>query len=257
MRDNAVAEMERPALFLRKVARRVATYATRYVTDDRFELHRPPRAVHLDAPPRAQDIVQGGIAVSFNRIAMYAGLAAKLHGTDLGDVVEFGGSNPALSRLLTYRSWNVTPNYPKVDITNLDRYTTNSIDTVVLDNILEHVVDPAGALRECARVLRPGGHFIAAVPFLLPVHAIPDDFTRWTRHGFRNLLAKELVNVQVDGWGSREAVALMIQVMTPEGGWPTFQLACERWGEAAAWRILSVNDEAWPIMIWAVAEKSL
>ncbi|MHC4452221.1 MAG: class I SAM-dependent methyltransferase [Planctomycetota bacterium] len=38
-------------------------------------------------------------------------------------------------------------------------------DCIVLSAILEHVVDPADTLRECARVLAPGGSLIAYVPW--------------------------------------------------------------------------------------------
>lgn len=39
-----------------------------------------------------------------------------------------------------------------------------SVDTVVLSEVLEHVVDPARALDECRRVLRPGGQLLLSVP---------------------------------------------------------------------------------------------
>jgi len=38
-------------------------------------------------------------------------------------------------------------------------------DCVVLSAVLEHVVDPGQAVRECARVLRPGGTVVAYVPW--------------------------------------------------------------------------------------------
>ncbi|MHC4939167.1 MAG: class I SAM-dependent methyltransferase [Planctomycetota bacterium] len=41
----------------------------------------------------------------------------------------------------------------------------NSCDCIVLSAILEHVVDPAATLRECARVLAPGGTIVAYVPW--------------------------------------------------------------------------------------------
>ena len=41
----------------------------------------------------------------------------------------------------------------------------NACDCIVLSAILEHVVDPARTLRECHRVLRPGGRIVAYVPW--------------------------------------------------------------------------------------------
>ncbi|HVN40836.1 MAG TPA: methyltransferase domain-containing protein [Myxococcota bacterium] len=240
--------------FLRRAARWVARRATRYVTRDAFELQRPGRNSRRAevTPPGVYDIVLDGIEMSFNRIPMYAGLARMLKGVDLGDVVEFGGSSPSLSRLLEYRSWNIAPNYPEVDIANLERYADASCDTVVLDNILEHVSDPRRGLAECARVLQPGGRLIAAVPFLVPVHAAPDDYSRWTPEGFARVLRNHFDRVVVEAWGNREALRLLIDSGAPEG-WPTFEMARGLLGDARAWLLLHLNEQEWPITIWAVA----
>lgn len=244
-----------PPPILSRIVRRVARWSTLYLTQDRFELHKPTHTSEPSVAPDVRRIVELGIEISFNRIPMYAGLARMLAGVDLGDVAEFGGSNPALSRLLTYRSWNVAPNYPEVDVTNLHQYQAGSVDTIVLDNILEHVLDPETAVRECARVLRPGGRLIAAVPFLVPIHAAPADYTRWTPEGFRQLLGKSLAHVAAESWGNTEALELLIQSGAPHG-WPTFALGCARWGMAPAIRVLSMNDPNWPITIWAIGTKA-
>lgn len=58
-----------------------------------------------------------------------------------------------------------------------------SADTVLLLDVLEHLRHPQAALAECARVLRPGGRLLLAVPFLYPVHDAPHDFQRLTEFG--------------------------------------------------------------------------
>lgn len=62
-----------------------------------------------------------------------------------------------------------------------------SMDAVVCQAVLEHVVDPPAVVAEIARVLRPGGVVYAEVPFLQAVHAGAYDFTRYTASGLRYL----------------------------------------------------------------------
>lgn len=65
--------------------------------------------------------------------------------------------------------------YPEVDIQHLP-YADASFDIVVHSDTLEHVPDPLLALRECLRVLKPGGYCVYTVPMIL------DRVTR-SRHG--------------------------------------------------------------------------
>jgi len=62
-----------------------------------------------------------------------------------------------------------------------------SVDAVVIQAVLEHLVDPRQAVGEIERVLRPGGLVYAETPFLQQVHAGPYDFTRFTSSGHRLL----------------------------------------------------------------------
>ena len=43
-------------------------------------------------------------------------------------------------------------------------YPDNTFDAVVMSHVIEHLYDPEGTLRECARILKPNGTIIVATP---------------------------------------------------------------------------------------------
>ena len=74
-------------------------------------------------------------------------------------------------------------------------FTDECCEGVILQAVLEHVVDENETLRECYRVLRPGGRLLVEIPFIQGDHPAPGDYRRFTeqgvrqiveRHGFRN-----------------------------------------------------------------------
>jgi SAM-dependent methyltransferase len=58
-------------------------------------------------------------------------------------------------------------------------------DAVLSSQVLEHVTDPATYLRECVRVLRPGGRLLLSTHGIMVYHPDPDDYWRWTCAGLR------------------------------------------------------------------------
>jgi ubiquinone/menaquinone biosynthesis C-methylase UbiE len=64
---------------------------------------------------------------------------------------------------------------------------SDSVDAVVIQAVLEHVLDPGQVVREIHRVLRRDGLVYAETPFLQQVHAGPYDFVRYTSSGHRYL----------------------------------------------------------------------
>jgi SAM-dependent methyltransferase len=65
-----------------------------------------------------------------------------------------------------------------------------SFDTALCTSVLEHLEEPAEALAECHRLLRPGGHAIYSVPFIWHVHEAPRDFYRFSPFGLRHRFEK-------------------------------------------------------------------
>jgi SAM-dependent methyltransferase len=82
---------------------------------------------------------------------------------------------------------------------------SESFDTVLLTDVLEHIYKPAQLLSEVARVLRQGGHCIIGVPFLYWLHESPVDFHRYTEFALRKMCGD---------------AGLEIESLTPYGGAP-------------------------------------
>lgn len=59
-------------------------------------------------------------------------------------------------------------------------FADESFDVVICTEVLEHLHDPWMAMRECARVLKPGGRIFLTTPFINPLHEVPHDFYRYT-----------------------------------------------------------------------------
>lgn len=55
-------------------------------------------------------------------------------------------------------------------------------------NILEHVYNYNLFLPEVYRILKPDGILVGCVPFLIPYHAVPDDYFRYTHSSLERIL---------------------------------------------------------------------
>ena len=86
----------------------------------------------------------------------------------------------------------VSSNNPDIvlDVCNMHMIPDASFDVVNATELFEHVEHPEQGLRECARVLKPGGTLIASMPFLFPIHADPTDFQRWTAFKWKKELSE-------------------------------------------------------------------
>jgi SAM-dependent methyltransferase len=71
-----------------------------------------------------------------------------------------------------------------------------SFNTVLCTQVIEHVADHGGLLREAFRLLQSRGVLILSGPMYWPLHEEPYDFFRFTEHGLRYLL--EEVGFAVD-----------------------------------------------------------
>lgn len=88
-----------------------------------------------------------------------------------------------------------------------------SFDVVLCLQVLEHVPDPAAAVRELRRVVRPGGRVLASTHGVYPYHPNPDDLWRWTHSGLERLFRDngDWSSISVStGAGTAATVAMLV-----------------------------------------------
>jgi SAM-dependent methyltransferase len=88
-----------------------------------------------------------------------------------------------------------------------------SFDVVLCLQVLEHVPDPAAAVRELRRVVKPGGRVFLSTHGVYPFHPNPDDLWRWTHDGLERLFCAngEWSSVTVrPGAGTAATVAMLV-----------------------------------------------
>lgn len=73
------------------------------------------------------------------------------------------------------------------DLNNHIDFPSESFDTILLTDVLEHIFRPAKLLSEIQRTLKTGGRVIIAVPFLYRVHEQPHDYHRYTEFALARL----------------------------------------------------------------------
>lgn len=71
----------------------------------------------------------------------------------------------------------------------------NIFDSVLCNQVLEHVPEPAQLLAEVKRVLRPAGVLLLTAPQTWGLHREPQDFFRYTRYGLSYLAEKSGLEV--------------------------------------------------------------
>lgn len=72
-----------------------------------------------------------------------------------------------------------------------------SVDSILMTEVLEHVSDPFLAAREAFRVLRKGGKLLLTTPQTWGLHGEPHDYYRFTQHGLRHVLTSAGFQIDV------------------------------------------------------------
>lgn len=116
----------------------------------------------------------------------------------VGTVLDLGGSTKSgyhelLPGVVSITTANINPEYGcdlVFDIQEQFPLETGTFQTVLALNVLEHVFDFHAVVKETFRILRPGGKFVVAVPFMFHVHGSPDDYFRYTESALRLLMSR-------------------------------------------------------------------
>jgi SAM-dependent methyltransferase len=147
--------------------------------------------------------------VTLNRQAATA-VMARYADAITGTVLELGVGEHPFARSATTISVDIALAYrPDVQAdAHALPLATAAFDTVVASQVFEHLHTPSMALGELARVLRPGGRLVLAVPFLFFVHQEPYDYQRLTRFGLEHLFADQPFDIEITAFGGRLPAAL-------------------------------------------------
>ncbi|KAB1069570.1 class I SAM-dependent methyltransferase [Methylobacterium planeticum] len=173
------------------------------------------------------------------RVVMYRECFAfvqSLHPERL-DTLEISGG-VQWTRQFDFRSYTATA-YPGFDICG--EAMERRFDLIIADQVFEHLKWPMRAGRNVYEMLRPGGHFVIATPFLLRVHASPIDCNRWTEQGLSCLLQESGFPeeaIATASWGNRACVRANFL------RWPRY-----------GWHRSLRNEPDFPVMVWAFARK--
>jgi len=99
-------------------------------------------------------------------------------GAGRGDFAEAFQGHPTLAL-------DVYP-YPEVDLvcdlTQLVPFRPESLDAIVLMNVMEHVYNTHALLAAFHKLLKPGGILLVAIPFMVKIHQAPVDYVRYTHY---------------------------------------------------------------------------
>jgi SAM-dependent methyltransferase len=127
-------------------------------------------------------------------------------------------------------------------------FRSDSFDSVLCTQVLEHVPDPLRVLSEVRRVLRPGGLALLTVPLNSGIHRAPHDYFRFTEHGLRVLCDRAGLGIEVvaERGGRIAAAAQAVLLIFEIDRMPSRHL-----GGAVARRLVAFLT--WVIRRWALS----
>jgi ubiquinone/menaquinone biosynthesis C-methylase UbiE len=99
------------------------------------------------------------------------------------------------------------------DLNHVLPYPDNSFDYITCLEGLEHIENPSQAIREFARLLRPGGHLVTSVPNILNI----EERLKWLLYGytshFKPISRRAVAQVRSE-FGEKVEVALHVNAIS-------------------------------------------
>ena len=197
--------------------------------------------------PKSFRIKDMAIRMGFNttdwaRVVMYQECNAFIESIEPEtiDVLEIsGGGNSQWGQRFKFGSYTST-SFPDFDICAevIDR----QFDLIIADQVFEHLAWPMRAGRNVYTMLRRGGYFVIATPFLIRVHEDPIDCSRWTEQGLSYLLQEcgfQALDIKTGSWGNRKCLEANLS----------------KWHRYGFYRSLA-NEPNFPVVVWAIARKA-
>jgi len=159
-------------------------------------------------PPKAVSIIDqltGAEDIMWSRVVMRAECKRLIENLNLANlnVLEISGTYWGGLPFKSYKNLL----FPGFDICN--EKDSDKFDLIIAEQVFEHLLWPYRAARNVFQMLNDGGHFLVSTPFLLRIHEVPVDCSRWTETGLRYFLAEcgfDLAKIQTGAWGNRACV---------------------------------------------------
>ena len=99
----------------------------------------------------------------------------------------------------------------EINLNNKIPLESNSFDTILATDVLEHLVNPECFWNEMARLLKEGGKIILAIPFMYWIHEPPHDYARYTEFQLTHFCQTNGLNVvSLEPYGGSVEVLLDI-----------------------------------------------
>jgi SAM-dependent methyltransferase len=117
-----------------------------------------------------------------------------------GNLLDIGCGNKPYEHL-----FNNTTSYKGLEITstvhkstkadffydgNIFPFNNEVFESILMNQVFEHVFNPEQFLKEVFRILKPGGKILISVPFIWDEHEQPYDYARYSSFGLTSIFQK-------------------------------------------------------------------